>query len=43
MVDVVPERSEPEERSRRLWLAVRRALLMIIAEIDRQYGTGKRP
>lgn len=41
MVSVVPERTEHEARSRRLWLAVRRALLAICAAIEREYGQDK--
>lgn len=39
MTSAAPAREGGDERSRRLWLVVRRALLMICKEIERVYGT----
>ncbi len=42
MVSLAPAREvETEARSRRLWLVVRRALLMICAAIEREYATNE--
>lgn len=40
MVSAAPARENGhEERARRIWLAVKRALLAIVAAIDREYGS----